>query len=79
MASLKCVGVHADSSASYRETFSLRTDSEAFIVPLQTRVSSLACLRQFLRISFCLCLSQNQEIEELTKICDELIAKLGTE
>lgn len=24
-------------------------------------------------------LSQNQEIEELTKICDELIAKLGTE
>lgn len=26
-----------------------------------------------------LCSSQNQEIEELTKICDELIAKLGTE
>lgn len=26
-----------------------------------------------------LSVSQNQEIEELTKICDELIAKLGTE
>lgn len=24
-----------------------------------------------------MCVSQNQEIEELTKICDELIAKMG--
>lgn len=27
--------------------------------------------------SFSIRLSQNQEVEELTKICDELIAKLG--
>ncbi len=79
MLSLNVRGVHMDSPVRCRETFSLCTDSKTFIAAVQNCVSVLSLYLQFLNTLALSCLLQNQEIEELTKICDELIAKLGTE